>query len=603
MTPVLAEKVTEEAVEMDLVRTPLQIHNVVDNTIHHIKVDFVCKSKSKIFVVGWTTGRAQIGLASGSKPLASSRVPLKRRDVADHFGLADDNLGFILVADLPANRKVALTWKFDGGSAETSSPFSSIDDLPAPDAPSRQLLAAALPVAALTVTPFTPEWKSLVSSLPNTHAAPGIARGYIEAAAISATTSQGVVIGWTVTAPGVITWLEDDLGNVFDLKDAYRRFRQDVHDAVSLEFGHFSGNAGFIARVEGIRPGARIAIKALTAHGVHHVGAMASTAMPTDPVVAARWLFSLNTPTADLHRRIGTVDSPILEELIAARAAAFDKLPVTVRKLGASPAKPKISIIVPLYGRYDFVEHQLMEFARDEWLLANAEIIYVLDDPALVESFATSAESLFRLYRIPFTWIWGSVNRGYSSANNLGAKYALGDKFLFLNSDAFPQAPGWLKPLSDRLDANRKVGAVGPRLVFADGSIQHAGMEFLRREELGIWINHHPQMGLDPQLDPATAAKKVECVTGACLLMRRIDFIKVDGWDTGYLIGDFEDSDLCLKLKSIGMLIEYLPSAQLTHLERQSFKLLGQDDFRNRVVIYNAVRHQNRWPQYLPTSN
>lgn len=43
------------------------------------------------------------------------------------------------------------------------------------------------------------------------------------------------------------------------------------------------------------------------------------------------------------------------------------------------------------------------------------------------------------------------------------------------------------------------------------------------------------------------------------------------------------------------MQIGYLPSVQLTHLERQSFKLLGQDEFRQRVVIYNAVRHQSRW--------
>jgi GT2 family glycosyltransferase len=77
--------------------------------------------------------------------------------------------------------------------------------------------------------------------------------------------------------------------------------------------------------------------------------------------------------------------------------------------------------------------------------------------------------------------------------------------------------------------------------------------------------------------------------------MRRSDFERLGGWDTGYLIGDFEDSDLCLKLRSNGLSVAYLPDVQLTHLERQSFKLLGQDEFRTRVVIYNAVRHQNRW--------
>src|SRR5690606_23108641 len=143
------------------------------------------------------------------------------------------------------------------------------------------------------------------------------------------------------------------------------------------------------------------------------------------------------------------------------------------------------------------------------------------------------------------------------------------------------------------------IGAVGPRLLFADGSLQHAGMQFLRREELGIWINHHPYMGLDPALDPNQELAILPSITGACMAMRRKDFERIGGWDTGYLIGDFEDSDLCLKLRNDGLKIAYLPTVQLTHLERQSFKLLGENEFRSRVVIYNAVRHQERWKKLI----
>jgi len=85
--------------------------------------------------------------------------------------------------------------------------------------------------------------------------------------------------------------------------------------------------------------------------------------------------------------------------------------------------------------------------------------------------------------------------------------------------------------------------------------------------------------------------------------MRRSDFERIGGWDTGYLIGDFEDSDLCLKLRSANFDIAYCPAVQLTHLERQSFKLLGSDEMRTRIVIYNAVRHQNKWQALLATGN
>jgi GT2 family glycosyltransferase len=225
-----------------------------------------------------------------------------------------------------------------------------------------------------------------------------------------------------------------------------------------------------------------------------------------------------------------------------------------------------------------------------------------LDDPSLVDGFRQQAIRLQRLYKLPFVWLWGGVNRGFSGANNLGAQQARGKKLVFLNSDAFPQRPGWLETLTRVLDERTDIGAVAPRLLFADGSIQHASMEFRRAPDLGIWTNHHPSMGLDPALDPHTSLAIVPAVTGACMAIRQKDFERVGGWDTGYLIGDFEDSDLCFKLRQIGLSIGYLPTVQLTHLERQSFKMLGQDEFRTRVMIYNAVRHQMRWKDRLETA-
>jgi GT2 family glycosyltransferase len=200
---------------------------------------------------------------------------------------------------------------------------------------------------------------------------------------------------------------------------------------------------------------------------------------------------------------------------------------------------------------------------------------------------------------LPFKWVWGSTNRGFSGANNLGAAHSRAPVLAFLNSDAFPQQPGWLQTLIAELHGNPSFGAVAPRLVFGDGSMQHAGMAFVRRDEWGIWINHHPRMGLAPSLDPHTHTTTVPAVTGACLVIERDTFDAAGAWDTGYLIGDFEDSDLCLKLRANGLRVAYVPRVQLTHLERQSFKLLGQDDFRQKVVVYNAVRHQSRWADAL----
>jgi GT2 family glycosyltransferase len=170
---------------------------------------------------------------------------------------------------------------------------------------------------------------------------------------------------------------------------------------------------------------------------------------------------------------------------------------------------------------------------------------------------------------------------------------------LFLNSDVFPKEPGWLEQLVAALDNNPDIGIIGPRLLFAEGGIQHAGMINRRLESLGIWINHHVKMGFDPAADSHVTLARMELITGACALMRRDDFVRLGGWDVGYLIGDFEDSDLCFKVRQDGMTVGYLPTIELTHLERQSFALWGESDFRSKITLANAARHQARWKQFL----
>ncbi len=566
---------------------------------HRIKVDSAYRFKRSVIVAGWRTGNFEVGLVANGRELDVRHVSVSRPDVASHFEIeGDDRLGFVLVADAPSDEAISLAWEEESGRIAVSQPLkfslnasSSSSDL--------QSLGPAMGLLALAEEPHSKPWASLIACAPAASSPCPTARGFLEGAAACELTREAVVVGWVVHTPGTVVWLEDESGKTFPLDSAFRRFRQDVHDAVGHEFGHASRDAGFIVRVRGLKTGTRLRLKAVAETGVHVVAEIACTSLPVDPVAAARWLFAIGTPLQEMHRRVPIVDEPVLGALIEHRQAIWDELPVQRRDLGQLPAAPSVSVIVPLYGRSDFVEHQLIEFSADPWFKANAELVYVLDDPKLTESFPAQAEAMHRLYNIPFRWVWGSVNRGFSGANNLGMRNSSAPTIVFLNSDAFPQSAGWLQPLVNVLETHRHIGAVGPRLVFADGSIQHAGMEFARRNELGVWINHHPCVGLDPQLDARRELTTVPAVTGACIAVRRSQLEKFGGWDTGYLIGDFEDSDLCLRIRAEGLEVAYLPTVQLTHLERQSFKLLGQDEFRTRVVIYNAVRHQSRWSEVI----
>ncbi|WP_341675863.1 glycosyltransferase [Niveibacterium sp. SC-1] len=567
---------------------------------YYLKVDAARRFEGGVLLEGWLTSDLVLGLhGKDGKPLLCHIHRFDREDVAAHFNLsAGVPCGFLMVVDedaiADAGGDLHLVVGYGTGAgvrAQLEFDTESVAALVA-----KPYFAEAVLGLLRRSNPFTPLWRGLVQLLPTSTEVCDAAKGVLEVAGSREHDSALLAVGWVVCDPASLVWLECDDGNFWPLDGSYRFFRSDVYGAVGARFAQQAAVAGFIAHREGpASKRTQLKLRTLDERGVHTLAMTQVQSIPGDTVAAANWLLSQWTSPEELHARIPLVDGPMIDRSLEDRKAGIASLPIKARSFGTAPSSPEVSIIVPLYGRSDFVEHQLIEFARDPWLLANAEIIYVVDDPALVTAFRREAEALFDLYRIPFSWVWGSINRGFSGANNLGATHARGHKLLFLNSDAFPREPGWLQRMVETLDARPDIGVLAPRLLFADGSVQHAGMEFRHRADLGIWINHHPHIGIDPALDPHPALTEMPAVTGACMLVRREDFDRVGGWDTGYLIGDFEDSDLCFKLREIGLIPAYMPEVELTHLERQSFKLLGSDDFRSRVVIFNAVRHQTRW--------
>lgn len=589
-----------EAVTADVQAAPVMIAPEGEVEFVTLKVDLAFRLNSSIVVAGWRTRPVQLHIRTDVGELPTRVFMTARPDVADHLVLASGNdLGFVLLAEIPdelSAESSVLRLAIDGhpsdGYALQVSTRSSLNtaDL--------SLAQPALAALCETLTPHTESWMAIVAAMETTAPAHGSVRGQLDSAVACPHTRNGIASGWVVKSPDTsAVWLEDEEGRMHDMRQSFWRQRPDVYAALAaaeLPAG-MAQCAGFVTRLEDVSPWKVLKLKALAGGAVTELGEVRLGGMAQDPVAAARLLFSLVPDTTRFTEYLELVAQPVLESLLDKARSEWAGLPVSLSTHGSVPASPMASIIVPLYGRMDFVEHQLIEFSKDPWFAENGELIYVLDDPGLEEQFAARAEILHRLYRVPFRWVWGGANRGFSGANNLGAAHSAGEHLVFLNSDAFPQQPGWLQTVVGVLQARPEVGAVGVRLVFPDGSIQHAGMTFVRRKDLGVWVNHHPCMGLDAALDPNASTSEVPAVTGACLAMRRDTFDRVGGWDTGYLIGDFEDSDLCLKLRSDDMTVVYEPSVQLTHLERQSFKLLGSGEFRTRVTILNALRHQQRW--------
>jgi GT2 family glycosyltransferase len=255
----------------------------------------------------------------------------------------------------------------------------------------------------------------------------------------------------------------------------------------------------------------------------------------------------------------------------------------TVTQYGRPSDSPDVSVIVPLYGRIDFMEHQLCQFMHDP-AFRDLDLMYVLDSPELAEQLSKSAAALHALYELPFRTITLNRNAGYSIANNIGASLARGRLLLLLNSDVVPDAPGWVGELTEFYDATPAIGALGPKLLYEDGSLQHAGLYFDREPGAPLWTNLHYFKGLQSDFPPANVARPVPAVTGACLMIARSTWEELDGLWPGFVQGGYEDSDLCLRLLEAGHDNWYLPHVELHHLEDQSFP----SGARLMATSYNA---------------
>lgn len=290
-----------------------------------------------------------------------------------------------------------------------------------------------------------------------------------------------------------------------------------------------------------------------------------------------------------------------LAECIAPAAAHLHAAYMATRRepervnFGTAPARPVVSIVVPLYRVLDFLRFQIAAFAIDP-MISQVELIYVLDSPEQREEVEHLLLGLHALYGVPMTLLVQSGNYGFSSACNTGGRAARAPATLFLNSDVIPDRPGWLAPMAAELTSPR-VGAVGPKLLFDDQSLQHAGM-FFQRDLKGAWLNQHYFKGMPRDFAPACHARSVPAVTGAAVLMPTELFQRIGGFSEDYIIGDYEDSDLCLKVRAAGYDIRYQPEAELFHLERRSISR-HTGYMRGIACAYNRRLHSGRWAEFM----
>ncbi len=238
------------------------------------------------------------------------------------------------------------------------------------------------------------------------------------------------------------------------------------------------------------------------------------------------------------------------------------------------------SIIVPLFNKVELTQRCVAA------LIANTDPeLYEL---VLIDNASSDATPEFCATLDPsVVVIRNHENLGFAKACNQGAAAASAEHLMFLNNDTEVH-PGWLEPLLAQLEDPR-VGAVGSKLLFPDGTIQHAGVVIVYNATYPAEFTPTHYLYQAPADTPAAnRARPFQVVTAAAMLVRRSTFTALDGYDEGYWNG-YEDVDLCLRIGERGEVVMYEPASVVTHIESAS----GPERFRK--TNENEQRLYERW--------
>ena len=231
--------------------------------------------------------------------------------------------------------------------------------------------------------------------------------------------------------------------------------------------------------------------------------------------------------------------------------------------------QPLVSIVVPtagsvreVYGEPRVLVTHLVDSVLRRSTYRNLELICVVDeqtDPTATAGLQALAGDRLRIVR-------GRAPFNFAERINLGALAARGEHLLLLNDDMEVVTPNWLERLV-MYSSQPGIGAVGAKLLFGDGCLQHAGVVF--EEGYPGHIYRGFARDFPGYYGEALVANNYLAVTGACLMTRRTLFEAVGGLSTAFPL-NYNDVDYCLKLRARGHRVAFDPDTVLHHFESSS---------------------------------
>jgi len=255
--------------------------------------------------------------------------------------------------------------------------------------------------------------------------------------------------------------------------------------------------------------------------------------------------------------------------------------------------KPKVSIIIPNKDNVSLLRNCLSS-VLEKTSYDNYEIIIVENNSKKGATFAYYEE--LKQHKNIHIVYWMGEGFNYSEICNFGAQSATGKQLVFLNNDVVVISSAWIEEMlmySQRND----VGIVGIKLLFLNGTIQHAGVIL----GLGGGIAGHIYLGA-PRDAPGYMMKlqivqNMSAVSAACMMVKRSVFEEVGLFNPEFS-DSYNDIDLCLKVRKAGYLIVWTPYAEAYHLESKT-RGYNTTAYKKRLLAQETDLFRTKWEKEL----
>ena len=250
-----------------------------------------------------------------------------------------------------------------------------------------------------------------------------------------------------------------------------------------------------------------------------------------------------------------------------------------------STGEPIVSVVIPVYNNCD-VTVRCLQSVVDQWPESLVTQVILVDDG----STDFTAEIVRRLPAIDY--IRNGVNSGFIHSCNRGAAIARGRYICFLNNDTIV-TPGWLDELVTVAERDPKVGAVGSKLIYPDGTLQEAGG--LIWQDASGWNYGRGSHADDPRFN---YLRDVDYCSGAALLVRTDIFERLGRFSELYAPAYYEDVDVCFAMRELGYRVVFQPKSVVVHDEGTSSGTSTDSGVKRHQAI-NKPKFEAKWRHVL----